>query len=371
MENPGAVPYNRATPPPGRGPLMKAVFKERPEPGLVLKDTPTPGIGPTDVLVRVRATSVCGSDLHIAHWNKWAAGRLKPPLVIGHEMCGDVVEVGDLVRKPRVGDYISAETHITCGRCLQCRTDRSYICRNLQILGVDRDGAWAEYVALPAANCWVNDPSLPPEHASLLEPFGNAVDTVLAEDVAARSVLITGAGPLGCMAAAVAKAAGSTLVIATDLSDSRLELARTMGADLVINAREEDIAARVSEATGGEGVEVVAEMSGSPSAIRQALEAVMPGGRVSLLGLPNGPVELDLNENVIFKALRIYGITGRRIFATWRKTHALLTSGAVDLSPLVTHRFSLEEFQKGLDVMEEGDSGKVVLYPGGVPAAGG
>lgn len=346
---------------------MKAVFKKRPEPGLVLEEAPAPDIGPTDVLVRVLCTTICGSDLHIAHWNAWASGRMKPPLVIGHEMCGEVVEVGELVEKPAVGSYVSVETHMYCGHCLQCKTDLSYICKNLEILGVDRDGCWAELVSVPARNCWINDPTLPWEHASLLEPFGNAVDTVLAEDVAGRSVLVTGAGPLGCMACAVAKAAGASLVIATDLSDTRLELARTMGADLALNVVSDDVEAKVMDITDGVGVEVVAEMSGAAPAIRQGLELVMPGGRVSLLGLPDGPVELELNDTVIFKALRIYGITGRRIFSTWRKTTGLLTSGAVDLSPLVTDRLPLEEFEKGLAIMEEGDSGKVALFPGGVP----
>jgi threonine 3-dehydrogenase len=346
---------------------MKAVFKERPEPGLVLKDAPVPEVGPTDVLIKVSATTICGSDVHIDHWNSWAASNVKPPQIIGHEMCGEVVEAGELVQKPKVGDYVSVETHIVCGRCLQCRTDRSYICRNLEIVGVHRDGAWAEYVALPAANCWVNDRSLPPEHASLLEPFGNAVDTVFAEDVTTRNVLVTGAGPLGCMAAAVAKAAGAALVIATDLSDQRLELAKTMGADLVINVKKENAASIVLDATEGNGVDMVCEMSGAGAAIDMGLDLVTAGGAISFLGIPNGPVEIELTNNVIFKALRMYGITGRRIFSTWRKTHALLTSGAVDLSPLITHRFSLDDFQKGIDVMTEGNCGKVVLYPGGVP----
>jgi threonine 3-dehydrogenase len=342
---------------------MKAILKERPEPGAALgrRDIPRPGAG--ELLVRVRATSVCGTDLHIYHWNDWAKSRVRPPQIMGHELAGEVVEVGEGVASFAVGDYVSVETHIYCGRCAPCRLGMFEICANLSLFGVDRDGCFAEFAAVPAIVCWKNDPSIPPEFATLQEPLGNAVDTVLAEPIAARSTLVTGCGPVGLLAVAVARASGASPVIATDVIDYRLDLARRLGADIVLNARRDDIVKEVRGATGGDGVEVLLEMSGNPKALQQGLQSLALGGRVSILGVFEHEVPLDLTRLVVFKKARIYGIYGRRIFETWQRSAALLRERRLDLSPLVTHRMRLDEFKTAMDLMDRGECGKVVMHP--------
>ncbi len=342
---------------------MRAVMKTRPGPGLELAEVDVPQIGPRDVLIKVRAASICGTDLHIYNWDPWAQSRIKPPLIIGHEFCGDVVAVGEEVHNVKVGDYVSAESHIVCGTCAYCRTGRGHLCPNTQIIGVDRDGAWAEYVAIPAENAWPNPPTVPPHIATLEENFGNAVHTAFAVDLRAKKVLVTGCGPVGVMAIAVARAIGARAIYATDISDYRLDLARKMGADVTINARREDVVARVMELTEGEGVDAWLEMSGAPSAIEQGFQVLKPGGEVAMLGLPPEPMSFDLNNWVIFKGATIHGIIGRRLWETWFQMRGLLRSGAVNLETIVTHKFPLEEFEKALETMASGESGKVVLIP--------
>ncbi len=342
---------------------MRAVVKARPGPGLKLAMVDVPTIGPRDVLIKVRAASICGTDLHIYRWDPWAQQRIHPPIIIGHEFCGDVVAVGEEVHDVKVGDYVSAESHIVCGTCAYCRTGRGHLCPHTQIIGVDRDGAWAEYVAIPAVNAWPNPPSVPPHIATLEENFGNAVHTAFAIDLRAKKVLVTGCGPVGVMAIAVARAIGARAIYATDISEYRLGLAHKMGADVTINAREEDVIARVLALTEGEGVDAWLEMSGAPAAIRQGFEVLKPGGDVAMLGLPPQPVQMDLNNWVIFKGASIHGIIGRRLWETWFQMRGLLRSGAVNLETIVTHQFPLEDFEKALETMASGESGKVVLIP--------
>ncbi len=344
---------------------MKAVVKARPGPGFEMALVDIPQIGPRDVLVKVRAASICGTDLHIYRWDPWAQSRIKPPLIIGHEFCGEIVERGSQVTHVQVGDFISAESHVVCGVCDYCRTGRGHLCPYTKIIGVDRDGAFAEYVAIPAENAWVEPKDMPPEIASLQENFGNAVHTAMSVDVRAKKVLVTGCGPVGIMAIAVAKATGARIVYGTDISDYRLDLAKKMGADVVLNPKRDDIDARILADTDGEGVDVLLEMSGAPSAIQQGFRLLRPGGEVAMLGLPPGPVEFDFNKLLIFKGATVHGIIGRKLWETWYQMRGLVRSGAVNLMPLVTHRFSLEEYEKAFELMASGQSGKIVFFPNG------
>lgn len=343
--------------------LMHAVVKSGPRPGFEFCTVPVPRIGPSDILVKTRATSICGTDLHIYNWDPWAANRIKPPIIVGHELCGDVVATGRDVTSVRVGDFISAESHIVCHVCDLCRTGNAHICRNVQIIGVDRDGAFAEYVALPADNAWINPPEMPAEIAALQENFGNAVHTALATPVVARKVLVTGCGPVGLMTIEVARAGGARSIYASDLSDYRLELACRVGADLGVNVKTNDLRQSVLEATSGEGVDVLLEMSGAPSAIRDGFELLKAGGNAVLLGLPSKPFEFDLANLVIMKGVTVHGIAGRKLWETWYTMRGLLRGGAVDLLPIVTHRFKLDEYEKAFAAMASGNSGKVVMTP--------
>ena len=343
---------------------MRAVVKETPGPGLVLKDVPTPTPGPGEVLVRVKAASICGTDSIIYDWAPWAERRMKPPRVIGHEFAGEVAALGEGVEGLKEGQRVSAESHYFCGQCYQCRTGRPEVCRNVRIMGVDIDGSFAEFVVVPARNIWLNHPDIPDHIATIQEPLGNAVDTVLIEDIAGKRILITGAGPIGLMCAAVARACGATRIIVADPNEYRLELATHLGADVVLNPKVTKLSGPVLSATGGDGVDVLLEVSGSGEALREGLSVVTPGGRVSLLGIFKGSLQLDLNNDVIFKKLRILGITGRRVFSTWNTVSRLLSSRRLDLGPLVTHELPLEEFQKGFELMHKGRCGKVVFRVG-------
>ncbi len=343
---------------------MKAVVKTERKRGAEFLDVPEPQIGKTDVLVKVKAAAICGTDLHIYQWNKWAEENINPPQTMGHEFAGEVVSVGKEVQRVKVGDYVSSETHISCGHCYQCLTGHPEVCENLKILGVSRDGAFAEYIAIPEKIAWKNPNNLPLEFAAIQEPLGNAVDTVLAEDVAGKTVAITGVGPIGLLAVGVARVSGATKIIVSDLSDYHLEIAKKMGADVTVKAQEEDFKRVVMNETEGRGVDVGLEMSGSEHALNDLLSIMTPAGRVSLLGLyGKDNVSIPLNDNVIFKKLRIYGITGRRIFQTWVIVSRLLSSGRLDVSPVITHKFPLKDFEKGMSLMEKGMSGKVILYP--------
>ncbi|WP_457629285.1 L-threonine 3-dehydrogenase [Oceanithermus sp.] len=343
---------------------MKALVKEAPAPGLSLRDVPVREPGPGEILIRIKAASICGTDLHIWRWDHWAAGRLRPPVITGHEFAGVVEAVGPGVTTPRVGDHVSLESHVACHTCYQCRTGKGHICQNTRILGVDTDGGFAEYATVPAENAWVNPPDLPWEVAAVLEPFGNAVHTVYSGvGVEGKSVLVTGAGPIGLMAIAVARASGATLVVATDLQPYRLEFARRMGADRVVNVREEDPVEVVRELTGGQGVEVLVEFSGDERAIHQGLQALMPGGEARILGIPSDPIRFDLAGELVMRGITAVGIAGRRLYETWYQGSGLIYSGRVDLEPLITHRFAMRDYAEAFELLERGEGVKAVLYP--------
>ena len=342
---------------------MKAIVKDKPGPGGVLTTVDVPQPGKNEVLVKVEATSICGTDLHIYQWDPWAASRVRPPQIFGHEFAGEVVELGSGTTTLKVGDHVSAETHIVCGVCHQCRFGQGHICEDVSIIGVDRHGCFAEYVIIPESNAWLNPPDMPADVASVQEPFGNAVHTALSTDLVGKRVLVTGCGPIGIMAVGIAKAAGAALVIGTEIVPYRIELARAVGADLVINPRDTDTVTEITTYTQGTGVDVLLEMSGNPSAIHEGFAVLRCGGFAALLGIPSKPVEFDLANEVVFKGATVYGVTGRLMWKTWYQTRALLDSRAVDVKPIITHRMPLEEFETGMELMKTGQCGKVVLFP--------
>ncbi len=339
---------------------MRALVKLAPGRGFEVVEVPVPSPGRADVLIKVAAGGICGTDLHIYRWDPWAQSRIRPPRIIGHEFCGTVVAVGEDVTEVAVGDRVAGESHISCGWCHRCGHGQAHICERLEIVGVDRDGAFAEYVVIPARNAWRLDASIPMETGAVMDPLGNAVHTALATELVTRTVAITGCGPIGLMAIPICRMAGAAMVIASDVTPSRLALARRMGADLVLDARDGDVAARIHEVTDAGGVDVVLEMSGHPSGIRDALRAVRSGGWVGLLGLPGAPLELDLTNLVIFKAVRLEGIFGRRLWQTWEQMTVLLRRG-LDVSPVITHKLPLERFDEAFALLETGEAGKVIL----------
>jgi len=324
---------------------MKALRKMQPARGLQMDTVAVPAIGPSDVLVRVKTASICGTDLHIYGWDRWSQGRIKPPLTLGHEFCGVVERAGDEVTAVKAGDFVSAEMHVNCGHCRQCRLGQAHICRNLRIIGIDQDGAFAEFVRIPASNIWKLDRAIPEHYGAILDPLGNAVHTVLAGPVAGQTVLVTGCGPIGLMSIAVAKACGSSTVFATETNEKRRAKANEMGADVVLNPAAEDVVARILAETGGTGVDALLEMSGNPTAIQQGFKALRAGGRASLLGIPTENVPLDLVSDVIFKGATVQGIYGRRMYETWVQMTALLKAGRLNLEPLFGERTSLDKFE--------------------------
>ncbi|TMV51606.1 L-threonine 3-dehydrogenase [Paenibacillus mesophilus] len=340
---------------------MMALVKENRSSGLSLKQLPIPQAGPNDVLIKVRSSSICGTDLHIYKWDEWAESAVVTPNVIGHEFAGIVEAVGSDVTSVRPGDYVSAEGHVVCGVCRACRSGNAHVCPNTRSFGITIPGCFAEYAVVPATNIVRNDPRIPSELACLQDPLGNAVQSVMAGDITGKSVAVIGAGPIGLMACAVAKACGASSVIAADINDFRLRMAKTMGADALINSATEKLSERLKALTGGEGVEVLLEMSGHPDAIREGLEGTANAGRVALLGIPTRGVELDLSRSIIFKGLRVDGITGRRMYTTWFQVKGLLESGRIDLSPLVTHRFRLDQYEEAFELVRSGNCGKVVF----------
>ncbi len=346
---------------------MLALRKAAAEPGLRLEEVPVPEPAPDEVLVEVETASVCGTDLHIYSWDEWSQGRIVPPLTLGHEFAGTVVETGSLVRNVVNGDYVSAESHITCGVCFQCRTGHAHMCERTRILGVDRDGAFARYVAVPESVIWRNDRAkMPPEIATLQEPFGNAVFATSEQDLAGRAVAVLGCGPIGLFTIAIARASGAAVVMASDRTPFRLGLAEEMGASAVVNADETpDTAAWFLDRHEGYGFDVVFEMSGSPRAIADSFRIARNGGRVILFGIPARPVEIDVAEALIFKNLDVLALNGRRIFETWYRTRWLLESGVVDVRPLITRELPLEEFEEAFALLAAGEACKIVLYPGG------
>ena len=345
---------------------MLAVVKPEPKPGAEIREVKIPAFGRTDVLVKVKVASICGTDLHIYEWDRWAANRIHPPLIPGHEFCGEVVAYGDEVTSVKEGDFVSAEMHVACGKCLQCRTGEAHICQNVKIIGVDADGAFAEYVVIPESNIWKLDPAIPLEYASILDPLGNAVHTVLAGEIAAKTVAITGAGPIGLFSIAVARAVGATTIFVVEINEHRRQIAQKMKADYVIDPAKEDARAMVMEKTGGLGVDVVLEMAGHPSAIRTAFDIVRRGGRISLLGLTSKPMSLNFSEDIIFKGITVQGINGRLMYKAWYQMQALLKAGKLDLSPVITDRMPLKDFSKGMERLKTGEASKILLYPNGM-----
>jgi threonine 3-dehydrogenase len=348
-------------------PTMQAVVKAHAAPGIELRETPVPEPGPGEVLVRVETASVCGTDLHIFNWNPWAQGRIHPPLIPGHEFSGAVGAVGRGVTAVKEGDHVSAEMHVACGKCLQCRTGQAHICQHVRILGVDADGAFAGYTVVPESNIWKLSPSIPHDYASLLDPLGNAVHAVLAGPMAAKNVAVTGCGAIGLFSIAVAKACGAARVFAVEVNEHRRRVAAEMGADQVFDPgaehAEEQIENRILEATGGAGVDVLLEMSGHPQAIRLGFALLRTGGRASLLGIPASPLELDFARDVIFKGATVQGINGRKMFETWFQMEALLATGKLNLEPAITHRLKLSEFERAMALLQSGEAIKVVMRP--------
>lgn len=339
---------------------MQAIVKEKRAPGLKVTTVPKPSPGPGEVLIAVRHAGVCGTDLHIADWNAWAEGRLRPPLVVGHEFAGEIVAVGGGVAELRTGQLVTAEGHIVCGHCLQCRTGNSHICKNTRIIGVDRDGAFAEYIAMPATNVLPLD-GIPTTVGAVMDPMGNAFHTVLTADIPGSTVFVVGCGPIGCFAVGIARAAGAAKVIASDVNAKRLALAQRMGAHVTIDATRDDVVRTVLAETGGEGADVVCEMSGVPSALHQAFAAARLGGRVQLLGIPDGQVPVDFANEIIFKGITVYGVIGRKMYETWNQMRRYLSAGLVDPRPVITHQFPLAKIDEALAAIRSGDAGKIIL----------
>jgi threonine 3-dehydrogenase len=338
---------------------MKALVKSRREPGIWLEEIPEPKVGPNDVLIRVRRSAICGTDMHIYHWDHWAQQTIPVPLAVGHEYSGVIVDIGSEVRGFKLGDRVSGEGHITCGHCRNCRAGRRHLCRNTVGVGVSRAGSFAEYLALPAVNAFKLPDAIDDDIASILDPFGNATHTALSFGMVGEDVLITGAGPIGIMATAIARFVGARHVVVTDVNDYRLALARRMGASRAINVTRESLDDTMKELGMEEGFDVGCEMSGNPSALRELIRTMHHGGSVALLGIPPGDTAIDWNQ-VIFKGLVLKGIYGREMFETWYKMSSMLQSG-LDIRPVITHRLPISEFQRGFEIMGSGQSGKVIL----------
>ena len=344
---------------------MLAVVKPEPAPGAEVREVAIPRFGPNEVLVKVRIASICGTDLHIYEWDRWAQSRIHPPLIPGHEFCGEVVACGNEVTTVKEGDLVSAEMHVACGKCLQCRTGEAHICQNVRIIGVDANGAFAEYVVIPESNIWKLDPAIPQEYASILDPLGNAVHSVLAGEIAAKTVAITGCGPIGLFAIAVARAVGAAQVFAIEVNEHRRKIAGQMKADVVLDPSSQDVRAEILERTGGLGADVVLEMAGNPKAIRTAFDIVRRGGRISLLGLTSKPISLNFSEDIIFKGITIQGINGRRMYQTWYQMTALLKAGKLDLHPAITDRIAMKDFSSAMERLKTGEASKILVYPNG------
>ncbi len=338
---------------------MKALIKARAEAGIWFQDTEPPKAGPNDLLIRIRKTAICGTDIHIYNWDHWASSTIPVPMTVGHEFAGEVVEIGDEVRGFHLGDRVSGEGHITCGHCRNCRAGRRHLCRNTSGVGVNRPGCFAEYLAIPAVNAFKLPDAVNDDIASILDPLGNATHTALSFDLVGEDVLVTGAGPIGIMATAIARHVGARYVVVTDINDYRLALAAQMGADCTLNVERESLDAVMSDLGMQEGFDVGLEMSGSASALQGMLRVMNHGGRVALLGIPPDQTPIDWNL-VIFKGLVLKGVYGREMFETWYKMASMLQSG-LDVTAVITHHFRINEFQQGFDVMRSGHSGKVIL----------
>lgn len=342
---------------------MRAIQKSRAEAGFELIDAPKPSPGPGEVLIQVTLASVCGTDFHITNWDAWSAARIKPPLIYGHEFCGTIAEVGAGVNNFKLGDYVSAEMHWFCGNCPQCQLGHFHICENGRIYGIDRNGCFAEFFTIPAQQVIKLPDSIPPEYGAFLDSLGNAVHAVSKEDVVGKSVQVVGCGPVGLFAIAAAKAMGASEVYASDVSPFRLNLAKQAGATQVFRADQVTVSEEVKKLTDGHGVDIVLEMSGNQAALNDAFTGIKQAGSVILMGIPKGPVTLDLNRDVIFKETKLIGVNGREIFRTWDIMLDLIGSKKLNLDFIITHRMKLADFGKAMKLIEEGSSGKIVLEP--------
>jgi len=338
---------------------VRALAKLKPEPGIWMTEVPEPAVGHNDVKIRIRKTAICGTDVHIYHWDEWAQRTFPVPMVVGHEYVGEIVEIGQEVTGFAIGDRVTGEGHITCGYCRNCRAGRRHLCRNTVGVGVNRPGSFAEYLVIPAFNAFKLSDEISDDLAAIFDPFGNAVHTALSFDLVAEDVLITGAGPIGIMAVAIARHCGARHVVITDVNDYRLELARRMGATVALNVNEGELDGVMQELGMTEGFDVGMEMSGVPSAFASLLDKMNHGGRVAVLGIPPADMSLDWTR-IIFKGLMVKGIYGREMFETWYRMAGLIHSG-LDLSPVITHRFPIEEYQRGFEIMSSGQSGKIIL----------
>ena len=338
---------------------MKALVKAKPEPGIWMEQVAEPAVGHNDVLVKIRKTAICGTDVHIYNWDDWSQRTIPVPMTVGHEFVGTVADFGMEVAGFEVGQRVSGEGHVTCGHCRNCRAGRRHLCRNTMGVGVNRPGCFAEYLAIPAVNAFPLADDIGDDIAAILDPLGNATHTALSFDLVGEDVLITGAGPIGIMAAAICRHVGARFVVVTDVNDYRLGLAARMGASRVINVAHETIGEAMGDLGMVEGFDVGLEMSGNPQAFRDMLRTMNHGGRVAILGIPPGEAAIDWTQ-VVFKGLTLKGIYGREMFETWYKMSTMLQSG-LDITPILTHHLPIDEFQRGFDIMRSGDSGKVIL----------
>ncbi len=338
---------------------MKALVKSKAEVGLWLEDVPEPNVGMNDVLIKVHKTGICGTDLHIYLWDAWASKTIPVPMVVGHEFVGEIIGTGANVSGFQIGDIVSAEGHVVCGKCRNCLAGRRHLCKDTSGIGVNRSGAFAEFISVPMTNVWLHGPDVDQDIASIYDPFGNAVHTALSFDLLGEDVLITGAGPIGVMAVAIAKYAGARHVVITDVNEYRLDLARRMGADIALNVAKDSLDSVTKKIGLKEGFDVGLEMSGNPSAFHSMIDAMCHGGKIAMLGIPGQPMAIDWNK-VIFSMLTIKGIYGREMYETWYKMKVML-EGGLNIAPVITHRFGADEFEKGFEVMQSGASGKVIL----------
>jgi len=345
--------------------MMDCIVKDKPEKGLTWTKKEIPSeLQENEVLIKVNYASICGTDYHIYTYDDWAKKRLKLPFTAGHEFSGEVVKIGSDVDRVQVGDIVSAETHIVCGECEFCKAGDAHICKNTQIIGVDTDGCFAEYVRIPAMNCFVNSKDANPLHLSVQEPLGNAVHTMTHFDIKDKDVVIVGCGPIGLLGVAVAKAYKARRIIAIEVNEYRLNLAKEIGADRIINPLKEDVIERVMEETDCQGADVIGEFSGNKTAIEQAFKYIKPGGGVSLLGIPSKDIDIDVANDVVFKGISIYGVVGRRIYDTWYQVKELIDKDLLDLDKIITHVFPMKDYEKAMEIMGSGNSGKIVLKVG-------
>jgi len=341
--------------------LMKAVKKQAPGKGVAVTVSDVPETGPNDVLIKVRMAGICGTDLHIYQWDEWAKNRIKPPVIIGHEFVGEVYRLGSNVDHLRTGQRVSAEGHITCGHCRLCKNGHGHVCPDFEIIGVDRDGCFAEYISVPATNVWPVPDAIPDRHAALFDPIGNAMHTVMAQPISMRTVLITGAGSIGLFVIPIAKANGAARVIVMEPNSMKRQIALQVGADMVIDPVNEDVKKKVMEFTGNEGVDVLLEMSGNESALHTGLELLSNGGDASLLGIPSRQVPIDLAREIIFKGITIRGITGRRMYETWYQCESFLLKNGNSIEPIITHTLCMEDIEEGFKLMEANEAVKVLV----------